>query len=361
VSPHMQAVAAQEGSRLRFPWPAAPAPGQVREVAAGIFWLRMPLPLGLDHINLYLLRDGPGWVVVDTGLDTAKARAVWEEVFAQVLGGQPVRAVVCTHFHHDHSGLAHWLCEHFHCPLYMSTGEYQALSITAPKGQDMEQAFCQFHRRAGLNDAQIAAMLMSVQNGHFQVRCPPEYQCLREGMRLEIGGRQWQVVIGAGHSPEHACLYCQDDALLISGDQVLPRITSCVCVGALEPEADPLREWLDSIERLRGIPDEVLVLPAHELPFHGLHPRLEQLQRHHHDHLDDLIERLQGAEPETAAGLRPVLFPAIKSDFDLLMALGETLAHLHFLVAQGQLQRTLAHEVYRFGAGEVKHRPQPLC
>jgi len=160
-------------------------------------------------------------------------------------------------------------------------------------------------------------------------------------------------VVGAGHSPEHACLYCADDALLISGDQVLPGITSCVCVGVLDPDADPLREWLDSIRRLRGIPDDVLVLPAHELPFRGLHQRLTQLHRHHHNHLDALIERLREAGPETAVGLRPLLFPVLKGDFDLLMALGETLAHLHFLVAEGRLSRTLQADVYRFGLGEA--------
>jgi len=344
----------QRGAALCFPWPTAPAPGQVREVADGIFWLRMPLPLGLDHINLYLLRDGADWVVVDTGLDTSRARAIWEQVLTRVLDRQPVRAVLCTHFHHDHSGLVHWLCERFKCPLYITSGEYQAMSGTALHGQEMERKFYQFHHRAGLGDTEIAAMLTSVQGTHFQVQSPSHYQRLCEGMQLEIGGRQWRVVIGAGHSPEHACLYCKDEALLLSGDQVLPRITSCVCVGVLEPEANPLRDWLDSLCRLRAIPDEVLVLPAHELPFRGLHQRLMQLRQHHRHHLDALMARLQEGSAMTAAQLRPVLFPLVKNDLDLLMALGETLAHLHFLVAQGQLERTLTGDLYHFGLGEVK-------
>jgi len=344
----------QTGAALEFPWPAAPAPGQVREVADGVFWLRMPMPLGLDHINLYLLRDGPGWVVVDTGLDRTQTRALWEQVLTGVLDGQPLRAVLCTHFHHDHSGLVHWLCERFQCPLYMSAGEYQALSITAPEGGDAEREFRQFHVRAGLDEAEIAGILASVRSAHFKVKCPPQYRRLQGGATLEIGGRQWQVVIGAGHSPEHVCLYCADDALLISGDQVLPGITSCVCVGVFDPEADPLREWLDSIERLRGIPDDVLVLPAHELPFRGLHQRLTRLHRHHQEHLDVLMDRLQKGAPATTAELRPLLFPALKGDFDLLMALGETLAHLHFLVAEGRLKRTLTGQVYRFGLGEAQ-------
>jgi len=190
-----------------------------------------------------------------------------------------------------------------------------------------------------------------VRSAHFKVQCPPQYRRLQGGARLEIGGRPWQVVIGAGHSPEHACLYCADDALLLSGDQVLPRITSCVCVGVFEPEADPLREWLDSIRRLREIPDNVLVLPAHELPFCGLHQRLTQLHRHHQEHLDALVDQLQDKPPATAAELRPLLFPQIKGGVDLLMALGETLAHLHFLVAEGRLKRVFSGEVYRFGAG----------
>ena len=330
---------------LRFPWLEPPAAGEVQEVADGVLWLRMPLPFGLDHINLYLLRHGEGWVVVDTGLAVPRSREVWEKVFVEDMGGLPVLAVVCTHFHFDHSGLAAWLTERFRCPLYMTRGEFQALYVT-PDGREPGWEFHDFYRRAGLDDEQIASLLPTIEGMRFDGGLPRSYRRLRDGDWLKIGGRHWQVVLGAGHSPEHACLFSKDDPLLIAGDQVLPRITSSVLVGANEPYANPLGDWLDSLRRLRALPDEALVLPAHERPFFGLHQRLYQLQKHHEHHLGTLMERLQGAM--TAAEIRPLLFPRIKGPFDLLMSLGETLAHIHYLVEEGELAREFEAGVWRF-------------
>ncbi len=203
-------------------------------MADGVLWLRMPLPFGLDHINLYLLRHGEGWVVVDTGLAVPRSREVWEKVFVEDMGRLPVLAVVCTHFHFDHSGLAAWLTERFRCPLYMTRGEFQALYVT-PDGREPGWEFHDFYRRAGLDDEQIASLLPTIEGMRFDGGLPRSYRRLRDGDWLKIGGRHWQVVLGAGHSPEHACLFSKDDPLLIAGDQVLPRITSSVLVGANEP------------------------------------------------------------------------------------------------------------------------------
>ncbi|MEK0363887.1 MULTISPECIES: MBL fold metallo-hydrolase [unclassified Pseudomonas] len=330
---------------LRFPWAEPPAPGEVQEVAEGVLWLRMPLPFGLDHINLYLLRHGDGWVVVDTGLGIPRSREVWERVFVEVMGGLPVLSVICTHCHFDHTGLAAWLTERFRCPLYMTRGEFQAMHVS-PEGSEPGWEFHDFYHRAGLNDEEIAGLMPTIESLRFDAGHPRSYRRLREGTLLKIGTRHWRVVIGAGHSPEHACLLSEDDQLLISGDQVLPRITSSVLVGAGEPCANPLGDWLDSIHRLRAVPDEVLVLPAHERPFFGLHRRLYQLQQHHERHLAELVERIEGAM--TAAELRPLLFPRIKGAFDLLMSLGETLAHIHYLVEKGTLTREQADGTWRF-------------
>jgi len=330
---------------MRFPWPQPPAAGEVQEVADGVLWLRMPLPFGLDHINLYLLRHAEGWVVVDTGLAVPRSREVWERVFVEVMDSRPVLAVICTHFHFDHSGLAAWLTERFRCPLYMTRGEYQALYV-APDGREPGWEFHDFYRRAGLDEEQIASLFPTIEGMRFDGGLPRSHRRLRDGSWLKIGGRHWQVVVGAGHSPEHACLLSKEDQLLIAGDQVLPRITSSVLVGANEPYANPLGDWLDSLRKLRALPDEALVLPAHERPFYGLHQRLYQLQKHHEHHLDTLMAELAGAM--TAAEIRPLLFPRIKGPFDLLMSLGETLAHLHYLVEEGELTRELEAGVWRF-------------
>lgn len=343
---------------LRFPWVAPPAPGETLEVAPGVLWLRMPLPFGLDHINLYLLRHGDGWVAVDTGLNTEQSRAVWEAVLGGVLEGRPLLALICTHFHYDHSGLLGWLGERFRCPVYMTHAEYQALHVAPPRSDEPDWAFHQFYRQAGLAAEDSAAFLPMVRAAHFRPRVPSAFRRLREGSVLPIGDRRWQVVLGRGHSPEHACLLSAEDGLLISGDQVLPRITSTVGVNVDEPDGDPLRDWLDSLDRLAALPDGLLVLPAHERPFFGLHLRLAQLRAHHRQHLDQTLERC--SEPCTAAELMVELFPRLKSRFDELMAIGETLAHTNYLVTEGLLVRETVAGVYRYRRARPQDAPAGL-
>ncbi|MBA1204978.1 MBL fold metallo-hydrolase [Pseudomonas capeferrum] len=339
---------------LRYPWPQAPDSGQVREVAAGVWWLRMPLPFRLDHINLYLLRHDEGWVVVDTGMNTDQTREVWEQVFERLFGGQPLLAVICTHYHSDHSGVAGWLAERFRCPVYMTAAEYRSLYVAVPEASPAGWDFVDFYRKAGFTEEHAGELYRLIQNGHFRPLHFNSFRRLREGDRLRIGARHWQVVIGRGHSPEHACLYAEDEGLLIAGDQVLPRITSTVGVHATEPEADPLRDWLTSLEHLRQLPDSVLVLPAHERPFFNLHARLDQLQAHHQAHLALLLASCD--EPRSALELMAVLFPTLSGRFDELMALGETLAHANYLMAEGLLVREHHQTHYRYRRGP---RTQP--
>lgn len=331
---------------LSFPWAEPPQPGHTLEVAPGVLWLRMPLPFSLDHINLYLLRHEHGWVVVDTGLNTTQSRAAWERVFDEVFLGAPVLAVIVTHCHYDHSGLLGWLVDRFQCPAYMSFGEYQAMFVRPPRSDQPNWAFSQFYRRCGLDEQQVEALRPMLDQMSYDIDTPSSFRRLRDSDLLKIGERRWRVVMGSGHSPEHVCLYSEDDQLLIGGDQILPRITSSVCITLVEPEANPLGDWLASLRRFRNLPDSLLVLPAHERPFRGLHHRLGQLQQHHDAHLEALVAALD--EPRTVAELRPTLFPRIRGSFDLLMAIGETLAHINFLRDEGILTRTLHGEAWRF-------------
>lgn len=331
---------------LRFPWVDPPAPGQVQEVAPGVLWLRMPLPFSLDHINLYLLQHEHGWVIVDTGLNTPQSAAVWEQVFVDVFDNAPVLAVIVTHFHYDHSGMLGWLADRFRCPVYMSQSEYQALYVSVPKSDEPHWAVTRFYQRCGLTEQEVAGFLPVMQENFYTTQAPASFHRLQENDLLKIGGRRWRVVIGSGHSPEHVCLYSEDDQLLIAGDQILPRITSSICVMVTEPEANPLGDWLASLRRFHSLPDSLLVLPAHERPFHGLHHRLGQLQQHHKTHLAALVEAAD--RPRTVAELREVLFPKVRNSFDLLMAIGETLAHINFLRDEGVLTRSLDQEAWRF-------------
>ena len=331
---------------LRYPWPKPPANGQVQVVAEGVLWLRMPLPFGLDHINLYLLRHGDGWVAVDTGLNSEQCRAVWEQVFVEVLHGLPLKAVICTHFHSDHTGVVGWLAERFRCPVLMTLGEFEALHHGPPVAAEPDWAFLDFYQKAGFSQEQTASVLPMIQSTLFRPQTVAGFRRLSHGSEITIGQRRWQVVMGNGHSPEHACLYAAADGLLISGDQVLPRITSTVSVHVTEPQANPLCDWLDSIERLRVVPDTVLVLPAHERPFFNLHQRLDQLRDHHHGHLQLLLQACDA--PRTAQELMRVLFKKLSGRFDEMMALGETLAHANYLMTQGTLVREEQGGLHRY-------------
>jgi len=323
-----------------------PGPGQLREVAGGVYWLRMPLPMALDHINLYLLEDSDGWWVVDTGIAIGPTEELWRQVFEQHLGDKPVKAVLSTHYHPDHIGMAGWLCEQWRAPFHMTQAEYlSGLSFSRMQPEHFNWTSEQHFQRAGYSQAQIDRARENFGGfGPYIKAMPTAYQRLEDGQRLTINGRRWRVVVGRGHSPEHACLFCGELNVLISGDQVIPRITSNISVMGGEPEANPLREWLASHERfLEVLPADALVLPAHNAPFRGLHQRLRQLIEHHEEHLLALEEACVDDEP-TAMDLLPVLFNRELDVHQVGLALGECIAHLNYLHQRGQLQRRLDPE-----------------
>lgn len=340
------AATEQKHQAMSFPWEKPPALGEWQTVAEGVVWLRMPLPFGLDHINLYLLRHEDGWVIVDTGLATKQTREVWERVFVEVMNNEPVKAVIATHFHYDHSGSLGWLAKRFKCPVYMTRGEYHALFVSPSSGGKIEWEVEQFYERGGVSKEVVDGFLEVFGDSSYAQDTPASYQRLTDKQVLRIGNYDWQVVVGSGHSPEHACLYSRQANLFISGDQVLPRITSSVCVTVTEPEANPLKDWLESLQSLRAVSDDVLVLPAHERPFYGLHYRLGQLLQHHHKHLDELLANIN--EAKTADEVMRFMFPKARSAFDILLANGEALAHLNFLLGEGRIVRRLIEGHYRY-------------
>lgn len=336
---------------LAYPFEHTPASGETMEVADGVLWLRMPLPMALDHINLYLIEDEDGWWVVDSGMAVGPTQELWEGVFARDLRGKPIKAVMATHWHPDHTGMAGWLCDRWRVPFYISQAEYlTGLVHTRSDASHFGWTNEQYQLRTGRGEQGMEAARQSLGGiGSIVTPMPTSYRRLEEGTRLSINGRRWQVVIGRGHSPEHACLYCESLNLLISGDQVIPRITSNISVAGTEPEGNPLREWLQSLERfLEVLPEDALVLPAHNVPFRGLHHRLRHLIEHHEDNLIALEEACMDAEP-SAIELLPVLFQRQLDDSQVGLAVGECVAHLNFLVQRGQLARRVdAEGCYRY-------------
>lgn len=335
---------------------------EVVTIAPGVLWARMPMPMQLDHINVYLLRDDDGWFIVDTGLNLERGRELWETVVARHFDGLPLKGLICTHFHYDHAGLAYWLTERFGVPLYMTHGEFYTMrALGGPPPDPLPEALREFHRQAGMSDERVDKIFAALRRDPFMPPQPQAFRRLREGQELEIGGRKWRIVIGEGHSPEHACLYCAEDRILIAGDQLLPRITSNVLVSSIEPEANPLQLWLDSLDRLATLAPDTLVLPSHERVFRGLHARVEELRAHHHTQFALAETFVASAGSCTAFEAMGTLFPRLRSPIDEMMALGETLAHLSWLRYAGRLRRVLDEDgVFRFSlAGDVPSPASP--
>jgi glyoxylase-like metal-dependent hydrolase (beta-lactamase superfamily II) len=335
---------------ISYPLDAVPEKGEWLEVTRGVYWLQMVLPMALNHINLYVLEDDAGWWIVDTGMQIGDTQERWELLFAKQMADKPVLGVICTHMHPDHVGQAGWLCDTLRVPLYMSFKEYySALAFTNLGSGEMSWTSQQYYRRAGVSDAYIESQ--AKRNRGFGGICSPiptAFRCLRDGQTLSIGGREWQIMTEGGHSPEHASLYCAEDKLMLSGDQIIPRITSNVSVMASEPEANPLADWLDGLRRFqRDIHPDTLVMPAHNAPFYGVQARLEYLIAHHEGHLAALEKAC--VEPRVCLDLLGVLFERKIDDSILGLALGELVAHLHFLCTEGRMVRELDDKgLYRF-------------
>lgn len=296
----------------------------------------------LNHINLWALEDGEGWTLVDTGMQTSQIAAAWEEVIAGPMQGKPVKRVMCTHMHPDHIGMAGWLTRRFDCPFWMTRLEYVTCRmLVADTGREAPNDALRFYKASGWKLADLEHYKARFGGfGKMVYALPDSYHRVSQGDQLVIGGTVWHAVIGRGHSPEHLCLYCPKLRVLISGDQVLPKITSNVSVFPTEPDADPLADWLESLASIRAqVPDDVLVLPAHNEPFYGLHARIDQLISGHERSLTRLREAL--AQPKTAADVFGVLFRREVSGDMLQMATGESVAHLNCLIRRGQIRRTL--------------------
>jgi glyoxylase-like metal-dependent hydrolase (beta-lactamase superfamily II) len=325
-------------STLQFPFPDRPEIGATIEVAPGILWLRLALPFRLDHVNVYLLEDGPGWAVVDTGIGNDQTRAMWQALLARL--GRRVTRVIVSHFHSDHVGMAGWMCEASGAPLYMSQTEYlTSLSIHHNPEQLEAEPYRSFYLNHGLPPG-ITIELLAL--GHRYLRMvtglPRTFRRMIAGEQLEIGGREYAVLSGGGHSPEQIMLYCAADKILLAADQIMARISPNISVQAMDPDGDPLGIYIRSLTGLKqAVVEDALVLPGHNLPFFGLHQRVDELLEHHAGRCA-AIETACRDHGHTAAELVPVVFGrTIDDPHQMGFAFSEALAHVNYMQRAGRL------------------------
>jgi glyoxylase-like metal-dependent hydrolase (beta-lactamase superfamily II) len=326
-----------------------PQPAEALAVAPGVWWIRMPLPFALDHINLWILEDGDGFTLIDTGFGVQATWDLWAKHFAGVMAGKPVKNIVVTHYHPDHVGSAAWLVARTGAPLWMTAAEFLSAHAAHDDTAGFDRAGgIDFFARNGL-DVSGYSEAKRTGNGYRRgvPEIPRQYRRMMHGDKLAIGGREWQVITVFGHAPEHAALWCESLNVLISGDQVLPRITTNVGVWGNQPEANPLALFLGSMSRFSHLPADALVLPSHDRVFRGLHARIAQLAEHHERRLERLLEGC--AQPITAFEALPLLFKRQLDDHQMMFAMGESIAHLHYLQHQAKVRRSVdEHGVRRF-------------
>jgi glyoxylase-like metal-dependent hydrolase (beta-lactamase superfamily II) len=330
---------------LEYPFAQPPEPGTALQLAPGVVWMRMPLPMMLNHINIWGIEDGDGWAIVDTGMRTDETLAAWRQLFASATDGKRLSRIFATHMHPDHIGMAGWLTRKFDIRLWMTRLEYMHCRVLmADTGREAPDDGVAFYRRAGWSDSAIENYRARFGNFGKRIHAMPDsYRRIVDGEVLRIGAHDWRVIVGTGHSPEHACYYCPELKLLISGDQVLPRISSNVSVHPTEPDENPMADWLASLQKIKAqVPDDVLVLPSHNEAFRGLHARLDYLEATQLRTLARLRKSL--AEPRRTIDVFAALFARAIGENDaglLNLATGESQACLNYLLQRGEIKREI--------------------
>lgn len=345
-------------SKLSYPFDRQePSAGETLNVATGVKWIKMPLPFALNHINLWLLADEfegkKGWAIVDCGIAKDPVKALWEQIFNTSLEGLPITRVIVTHMHPDHVGLAGWLCEKWQVPLFMSMTDYMVsrlwtVNAEAGAGTGGDMAVAHFARH-GLTDPESQEKIRARATYYPSlVSTPPaSFHRLFDGQSLQIGKYQWGLIAGYGHTPEHMALFCKELNILISGDMILPKISTNISVFDYEPEANPLPLYLDSLHKYAHLPADVLVLSSHGRPFIGIHERIQQQLQHHDERLAEVLTMCE--KPTSVSEVVPKMFQRELDLHQLTFAMGEALAHLHALYFEGKVRRELGKDgIYRF-------------
>jgi glyoxylase-like metal-dependent hydrolase (beta-lactamase superfamily II) len=326
---------------LKFTVQRPPAYGELTDVLPGLFWVRLPVPLTLNHVNCWLLDDGPGWTLVDCGMNTDDIFEIWDRLWRGLLRSRPLQNLTLTHAHIDHFGFAGYLAKESKCGVRLPLAEWlSGWMMWHEREEGLNEQFVSYIKCNGASDDDAAAIVAAQRKSKYLgLRPPHEFTRIRDGDAVTMGQREWRVITAGGHSPEHASFYCEKDRILIAGDQILSHITPSVIVPSAQPDANPMKDYLDSLARFEQLPSDTLVLPSHGLPFRALHTRLAQLREHHQARLDDVASVITGST--SAFALAQEVFARVLYD-NPRQAFGESLAHLNMLASMGRLARDVS-------------------
>ena len=323
---------------LKFSVQRPPAYGELTDVLPGLFWVRLPVPTPPNHVNCWLLDNGPGWTLVDCGMNTDDIFEIWDKLWRGLLRSRPLQNLTLTHAHLDHFGFAGYLVKESKCAVRLPLAEWlNGWKMWHEREEGPDEQFTSFMKRNGASDNDAASIIGSLRRSNYLgLRPPREFIRIRDGDVVAMGQREWRVITAGGHSPEHASFYCESDKILIAGDQILSHMTPSVIVPAAQPDANPMKEYLDSLMRLETLPPDTLVLPSHGLPFRALHTQLAQMREHHLVRLDDVACVV--TSKTTAFAVAQEVFPRVLYA-NPRQAFGEALAHLNMLASTGRLTR----------------------
>ena len=318
-----------------------PVPLEPIEVAEGILWFRLPMPIALDHINIYLLDDGDSWVLIDTGLADTKSIEIWTDILKKYLSKRPIQKIIGTHFHPDHVGLSGWLIERTGAEFWMTQIEWLSARqayLTVDSGAS--HAMSAFYKKANLKP-DLIKIYEDIGNDYRSMvtPIPLEYERIEHSTSFKIGDRVWKPVFGSGHSPDHVSFYCEKDRIMLGGDMLLPRITPIIAVWWQEPNADPLEGYIEFLKTLGSIGSDALILPAHNRPYKELQTRVADLISHHNERLEITYEACKNEN--SAEAIMQELFTRKLDPFQTRFAIGETIAHINNLIKKGTLKRRL--------------------
>jgi glyoxylase-like metal-dependent hydrolase (beta-lactamase superfamily II) len=321
--------------------PDPPPHGGFIEIAPRIWWARLPLPMRLNHVNVYLFEDDDGWTIFDAGVADGASRDAWESILSGLVRDRPIRRVIVSHFHTDHVGLAGWLCDRFDAEFLMSQTEY-LLARVFQQNYSVESVRRQvrFFHGGGLPLAAAEGIARSrLGNLGYHEPMPPQFERLAAGQFITLAGRRWTVLTGGGHAVEQVMLHCKEDGIFLAADQVMAEISPNISVGTLQPGGNPLRDFFISLDQIKAeIPAGVMVLSGHRRAFFGLHRRIDELKSHHQGRCDAILAAIDGKEL-TVLDLVPIVFGRSFEGDIVASAMGEALAHANYLAYDGRLDK----------------------